>query len=210
MSEFPAASQYVIDTFSNYDDALQRIYKETPEKGLPAISISPEEGYFLQFLLRSINATNILEIGTLGGFSATWMARALPGDGSITTLELLDQHAAVAHEHFELAGVSDTIEIVLGDARETIKTLDTIYDFIFIDAEKMDYQLYYDWAVDHIRTGGILAFHNAFLGGQIIDKHSDNERVLEMQAFNKRVAQDSRVHCTIYPAGDGMLIAIRL
>ncbi len=132
------ASQYIHDLFVPNEPILPQVMAAIPARGLPAITIKPEEGRFLQFLVRATGARRIVEIGTLGGYSGIWMARGLPADGKLITLELDPKHAAVAREHFALAGVSAQVEIREGDARQTLHQLSAEgpFDFCFIDADK--------------------------------------------------------------------------
>ncbi|MGH2544168.1 MAG: O-methyltransferase, partial [Ardenticatenaceae bacterium] len=115
-----AISQYITDLFAVEDAALRRIREETEHKGLPAIHIKPEEGRFLQCLARAGGAMKALEIGTLGGYSGTWIARGLAPGGRLITLEKEPRHAAVAQEHFDVAGVADRVEVLVGDAHELL------------------------------------------------------------------------------------------
>jgi predicted O-methyltransferase YrrM len=203
-------SEYITALFAKQDDALRRIYEETPTQGLPAISIRPEEGQFLHLLVRACGARKALEIGTLGGYSGVWIARALPPEGSLTTLEFEPKHADVAQRNFELAGVSDRVTVHVGDAHDMLLTLapDGPYDFVFIDAEKTGYQRYYEWAVSNAHPGSVIVAHNAFRGGSVVRPSGADEGTDAMRDFTARVAADSRVTATIYPGGDGMVVAV--
>jgi predicted O-methyltransferase YrrM len=200
-------SQYITDTFAAEDDALRQIRAATPQRGLPQINISPEEGHFLQLQVRASGGAKVLEIGTLGGYSGTWIARGLAPGGRLITLELEPKHATVAQEHFELAGVEDRVEIIVGNAHDLLTTLtaEAPFDFVFIDAEKEGYGRYFDWALENVRVGGVIAAHNAFRAGHILDDPTD-----PIFAFNQRVATEPRVISTIYPGGDGTLLAVRI
>lgn len=204
-------SRYITELFAAQDDGLRRASESSPQKGLPAISVKPEEGRFLQFLVRSCGARKAIEIGTLGGYSGIWLARGLPPGGRLITLEREPKHAAVAREHFEAAGVADRVEIRIGNARETLKTLsaDGPFDFVFIDAEKSGYPAYFDWALANVRVGGVIAAHNAFRHGAVVDARDAEADTETMRAFTRRVAAEPRVISTIYPGGDGTLIAIK-
>lgn len=205
-------SQYINDHFVVQDPALEQTLEDTPKKGLPAISVRPEEGRFLQVLVRASGAVRALEIGTLGGYSGIWIARGLAPGGRLITLEKEPYHAQVAQSHFAQAEVADRVEIRVGDAHETLEKLaqEQPFDFVFIDAEKDGYLDYLDWALDHIRIGGVIAAHNAFRNGDILDAHSQDERTQAIQAFNKSVAHNPRLLSTIYPAGDGTVVAVKI
>jgi len=204
-------SQYITDLFAAQDDGLRHALEDSPKQGLPAISVKPEEGRFLQFLVRTCGVRQAVEIGTLGGYSGIWIARGLLPGGQLITLEREPRHAAVAREHFEAAGVADRVEIRIGDALETIRSLSAEgpFDFVFIDAEKSGYRAYFDWALANVRIGGVIAAHNAFRHGALVDPHNTEADTEAMRAFNRRVASEPRVISTIYPGGDGMVIAIK-
>lgn len=204
-------SEYITQHFAPEDEAARRAREDSPLKGLPAISIQPEEGRFLQFLAATSQATKAVEIGTLGGYSGIWIARGLANGGKLYTLEKSEKHAEVARQHFKAAGVDDRVEIVIGNAHQSLQKVAAhgLFDFAFIDADKSSYDAYYDWAVTNVRTGGIIAAHNAFRGGNILKPNQDEE-VKSFDAFIRRVARDSRVVSTIYPAGDGTLVAVRI
>lgn len=206
-----ALSKYITETFAQEDDALAAIRKQIPERGLPEIMIRPEEAAFLQFLVAATGARSVVEIGTLGGYSGSWMARALPIGGKLITLELEPKHADVAREHFALAGVADKVDIRLGDAHEVLPTLagEGPFDFVFIDAEKEGYLDYLDWTLANLRTGGVLAAHNAFRGGRLVGEVEPDERVKIIRQFNQRLAEDPSVLATIFPAGDGMTMGVK-
>ncbi len=205
-------SEYITNLFVNQDEVLQWIYRDTHEKGLPAISVQPEEGRFLQFLVRACGTKKAVEIGTLGGYSGVWIARGLEQDGKLITLEKEPYHAQVAQEHFEAAGVADRVEIRVGDAHQTLDTLkqEGPFDFIFIDAEKPGYEAYYEWAIENLRPGGVIGAHNAFRKGSVAGLKADDEYSSGMRDFNQKIAKDPRVISTIFPAGDGTLIAVKI
>jgi caffeoyl-CoA O-methyltransferase len=206
------ASQYVTDLFAKHDKALEWAWEDTAQKGLPAISVQPEEGRFLQFLVRASGAKKALEMGTLGGYSGIWIARGLVEGGKLITLEKEPYHAQVAREHFDVAGLMEKVEIKVGNAHDLLNQLlpEAPFDFVFIDAEKTGYPDYFDWALEHTRVGGVIAAHNAFRGGRVLDRSAEDEATGTMRAFNQRVAAERRVISTIYPAGDGMVLAVKI
>jgi caffeoyl-CoA O-methyltransferase len=206
-------SEYIERQFAHEDEVLRWIRKECQEQGLPSITISAEEGAFLQFLVAASHAKRVVEIGTLGGYSGTWIARALPDDGRLYTLEVDEHHAEVARASFERAGVSPKIELLEGEADSTLPGLveNGPYDLVFIDADKGSYPAYLDWALQNLRLGGMLAAHNAFgLGGKIVDPDNHERSIKVIREFNQRLADEPNVAATIFPAGDGMAIAVLL
>ena len=207
-----SVSKYITGLYAIEDPVLKTVRENTPLKGLPAIHIRPEEGHFLQVLVRASMAKNVLEIGTLGGYSGIWIARGLVSDGKLTTLELDPHHAAVAREPFALAGLLDQVEIKIGDAHQSLIDLSTQepFDFVFIDAEKPGYTDYFIWCMTNVAQNGVITAHNVLRRGDVADPDNQEERVLMMREFNQIVADEGRVISTIYPAGDGLLVAVKV
>jgi predicted O-methyltransferase YrrM len=205
-------SAYINGLFAREDDALIRARQDSPARGLPAIHIKPEEGRFLQFLVRASGARKVVEIGTLGGYSGIWIARGLPPGGRLITLELQPTHAEVAREHFEAAGLMDRIEIRIGEASQLLQELssEAPFDFIFIDADKPGYPAYLDWALENTRLGGTIAAHNAFRKGSVIGLSEPDAYTDIMRDFNERFGREERLLSTIYPAGDGTLVGVKV
>ena len=205
-------SRYITGLFAVQDLSLQEAREGSTNKGLPTIGIQPEEGRFLQFLVRANNTKKALEIGTLGGYSGIWISRGLPPGGKLITLEVNSYHAQVAREHFKTAGVADLIEVRVGDAYSILQysSDDDLFDFVFIDADKSGYEAYYEWAVKNITVGGVITAHNTLRGGKVANDDEVDERTRLMRSFNSRVAKDPRVISTIYPAGDGTMVAVRI
>jgi predicted O-methyltransferase YrrM len=205
-------SRYITDLFAAQDHALEKALEEIRKNGLPEITITPEEGRFLQFLVRASGSTLAVEIGTLGGYSGIWIARGLAVGGRLITLEIEPKHAQVARQNFDRAGVGNRVEIREGDAHQLLEhlTTDSPFDFIFIDAEKIGYPRYLEWAINNTVTGGLIVAHNALRGGWIVDDSALDEANVAMREFNRMVAEDKRLLATIYPGGDGMVVAVRV
>jgi caffeoyl-CoA O-methyltransferase len=201
---------YIDNTFGGHDNVMQWIQDEADRSELPAISVLPSEGRLLQFLALAVGARKIVEIGTLAGYSGVWLARVLPVDGKLYSLEKSSKHAALARVSFERAGLSDKVQIIEGTALDSLQTLssDGPFDFVFIDADKVSYPDYLAWAVENLRVGGMLAAHNALRGGRIVNPESDDDK--GMAAFNTILAADQRLFSTIIAMGDGMAVAIKL
>jgi caffeoyl-CoA O-methyltransferase len=201
---------YIRKIFTVEDQVLSQIRDETPARGLPAISVRPEEGRLLEFLAATCNAQVALEIGTLGGYSGVWIARGLAPHGRLITVERNPQHADVARDHFRLAGVSERVDIRIGDAHSLLPRLsdEGPFDMIFIDAEKEGYPDYLEWSLSNLLPGGVLAAHNAFRHGAIVDTKDKDPGTEAIRSFNHRLATESRMISTIFPAGDGMAIAV--
>jgi predicted O-methyltransferase YrrM len=205
-------SEYVTSQFARPDAVLEQVLTAIPARGLPAITIKPEEGRFLQFLVRATGARRVVEIGTLGGYSGIWLARGLLAGGRLITLEKEPRHAEVAREHFTLAGLDGKVDLRLGDAAKTLPALaaEGPFDFCFIDADKLGYGDYLDWALENVRSGGLIAAHNAFRQGAVLDAADQSSETNYVRAFNQRFAAEPRLLSTIYPGGDGMLIGVVL
>jgi caffeoyl-CoA O-methyltransferase len=203
-------SKFITDRFSAEDDGLRRVRIESPARGLPAISVRAEEGRFLQVLAGAAVGGKAVEIGTLGGYSGIWIARGLPPGGKLITIDLNEQHTEVARTHIAQAGLSDRIELMTGIGMEVLGQIAGRgpFDFVFIDADKTSYPDYYEWAVNNLRPGGIVCAHNAFRGGRIVDPEPDEETTRFLE-FLEGVAADERVLSSIYPAGDGTLVAVK-
>jgi caffeoyl-CoA O-methyltransferase len=204
-----AIDQYISQLFAPEDDALRHIQAEAKRNNMPEISIQAFEGRLLQFLAQMVNAKRIVEIGTLAGYSGAWLARSLPADGKLVTLDVSEKHANVAKGNFAHAGLSDKIEVRQGDARDLLKKLSAEgpFDMVFIDADKDSYPFYLEWAIDNVRQGGLIAAHNALRHGKIVAPENDLDRA--MVEFNKRIAEDSRLSSFILAVGDGMAVSIK-
>lgn len=175
---------YVATHFSAEDDALIEGRRRADDAGLPRIHVSPAEGKLLHVLVRLFGAQRILEIGTLGGYSATWMARALPSDGQIVSLELDPNHAAVARANVDAAGIGDRVEIHVGPAEETLRSFlanpPAPFDIVFIDADKPGYPTYLDLSLPLLRSGGVVLADNTLNPPLLLgegDAHRYNEKV---------------------------------
>lgn len=200
---------YITDHFVHEDDVLQSIQAEAARNELPAISIRAFEGRLLQMLVHIAGAKQIVEIGTLAGYSAVWIARALPAGGKLYTLEKSDKHAAVARANFERAGLNTRIELLVGDAQDLLKKLSprNPFDMVFIDADRPQYQDYLEWAAENLRPGGVVAAHNAFRSGRVLAPENDDDRFV--REFNAALAKDNRFEAFVFAIGDGLATAVR-
>ena len=202
-------NEYITELYAPEDDGLKHILAETERNNMPDIGLLPFEGRLLQFLAEMIDAKKIVEIGTLAGYSGTWMARALPANGKLFTVEVSSKHAAVARANFDYAGVGDKVEVRQGDAHDILSKLSNQapFDMVFIDANKDSYPFYLDWAVENVRIGGLIAAHNALRGGKVV--MPDDVGDAEMDAFNKRIAAHPQLSSYLIGVGDGMAAAVR-
>ena len=169
---------FLDNTMIGDDPALSAALAASDAAGLPQIAVSAQQGKFLSLLTRVANAHNILEIGTLGGFSTIWLARGAGPEGRVLTLEYEPRHADVARANLERAGVGDRVQIIVGAALETLPTITSDpFDLVFIDADKENYVEYLQWAIRLTRTGSVIVLDNVIRDGKILDPESDDPRI---------------------------------
>ncbi|WP_241156771.1 O-methyltransferase [Bacillus sp. FJAT-42376] len=179
------------------DPILDAVLKANADAGLPAIDVSLNQGKFLHLLVQLKGAKNILEIGTLGGYSSIWLARALPGDGHLTTLEYDPKHAEVAKENIRNAGLEQKVEIVTGAALDTLPGLKgKKFDFIFIDADKPNNPHYLKWALELANPGAVIIGDNVVRGGHVVDGDAEDASVKGVQQFIDLLSEDPRIDAT--------------
>lgn len=212
-----SVDRYIGDLFVGSDDALQSALAASDEAGLPAIAVAPHEGKLLYLLARAVGAKRILEIGTLGGYSSIWLARALPNEGRLITLENDPNHAEVARGNIARAGLADRVEVRVGRAQDTLPQIaaegGAPFDFIFIDADKQGYVDYLDWSLQLSRRGTLIVADNVIRDGKVLDAETEDPLVRGVRYFNEVLAADPRVVATaLQTVGakghDGMAIAL--
>lgn len=202
--------RYVTELFAAEDPVLATIRERHQSEKLPAINVSPEEGKLLHLLLRLIQAKQVLEIGTLGGYSGVWLARALAPGGMLTTIERESKHAAIAREAFAAAGLEDRVRLIEGAALDILPTLSPGFDAVFIDADKEPLPRYFDWGMRLLRTGGLLLCDNAFFHGAAVDPKDKSAAGTGVRRFNELAASDPRLLATIIPVRDGLLVGLKV
>ena len=203
------AGDYIVGLFSAEDELLAALREEADRTGLPPIAISADEGRLLQVLLTSISARRVLEVGTLGGYSAICMARALPPGGRLLSVEINEQHASFARRYIDRAGLSDRVEVRVGRALDVLPSLDgERFDAIFLDADKEPLPTYFEWALRLVRPGGLIIGDNALWGGRAYDGDEPDDKTRGVREFNRRMATDPRVLGIIVPTHDGVAIAV--
>lgn len=216
-AQWTAVDRYVTDVFERPDAVLDAVVAASAAAGLPAIHVTPSQGRVLSILAQAIGARSILEIGTLGGYSTIWLARALPADGRVVTLEADPKHAEVARANFETAGVADRIDLRLGPAIGSLPRLAAEgrgpFDLVFIDADKPSYADYLDWAIRLARPGALVIADNVVRNGAVVDAASTDANVQGVRRFNAKLAADGRTSATILQTVgekgyDGFAIAV--
>jgi predicted O-methyltransferase YrrM len=212
----PELLSFVTRLMAAEDEALRTIRERTVEDGLPPISIGPDEGKLLHFLVKACGAVKAVEVGTLAGYSGAWIARALPEDGVLYTLEYVEKHAQVARRNFERAGVAAKVNVRVGAALETLPSIEGEgpFDFVFVDADKLNYGNYLRWAVENTRPGAIIVADNAYLFGKLHLKPEqageDGPGVPGMRAALELMRDpDLFSSCAMVPTGEGMAVAVR-
>jgi predicted O-methyltransferase YrrM len=202
-------NEYITGLFAQEDDLLRELRDEAARAGLPAISVPPETARFLQVLVQASNASRVLEVGTLGGYSAIWMARAMGEGGSILSLEIDPEHASFARRYIERAGLSHAIEVRVGPALQLLPTLDgEKFDVVFLDADKEPLPTYLDWALRLLRPGGLVIADNTLRGGRVADPAENDDQLRAIREFNRKLASDSRLTGLVVPIGDGVAVGV--
>jgi predicted O-methyltransferase YrrM len=214
---FAEVDRFIGETIVAEDEALRAAVERAEAAGLPSIQVSPPQGKLLGMLVRLVGAKRILEFGTLGGYSAILMARALPPEGRLITLEARTEYAEVARESIVQAGVGDRVEIRVGPALELLPGLAQeqaeLFDLVFIDADKVNTPNYFAWALDHTRPGGLIIADNVVRRGTLGDPADPDEATKAQRRLHETLAAETRVDATtIQTVGskgyDGFLIAL--
>jgi predicted O-methyltransferase YrrM len=189
------------------------------DANLPAIDVTPLQGKLLELLVRSTNARRVLEIGTLGGYSTLWMARAIPVDGLVVTLELEPRHAEIARLNIEAAGLAERVDLRVGPASETLAALAkervAPFDFIFIDADKARYPEYLQWSLRLSRPGTLIVADNVVRDGKVIDPEDPDPNIQGVRRFTEMLSAEKRLSSTVLQTVggkgyDGFAIAVVL
>jgi predicted O-methyltransferase YrrM len=216
---YTAVDAFVLSTlFAARDESLDAALADSDAAGLPQIQVTPPQARLLEILCRAVDARRILEFGTLGGYSTIAMARTLPADGLLTTLEFDPDHAEVAWANVERAGLADMVDLRVGAALETLPLLAAEgagnFDFVFIDADKQNTTAYFAWALDRTRPGGLIFADNVVRDGRIVDPQADDASAAQ-RTFHEYLAEEVRVTATtIQTVGakgyDGFTLAVVL
>lgn len=214
---FKKVDEYIGGLLGSEDAVLQETIQSLDQAGMPQISVSANQGKFLQVLLMLGKVKTVLELGTLGGYSTIWLARALPEDGKIITLEIDEHHTEIARQNIEKAGLTDKVEVRVGKALDLLPQMEAHgegpFDMIFVDADKPPYAEYFQHALALSRPGTLIICDNVIREGKVLDTDSTDERVQGVQRFNKLLADTPQVTATILQTVgakdyDGMAIAV--
>jgi predicted O-methyltransferase YrrM len=216
MSEtsWAAVDEYISGQLLKPDNALVSALQNNAAQGLPPIDVSATQGKMLMLLAQMAGAKHILEIGTLGGYSTIWLARALPDDGQLVSLEIDPEHAKVARENLERAGLSPKVQIVTGAALDSLRNMQqpAPFDFIFIDADKQNNVNYVEQAIRLARSGATIIVDNVVRDGGVLDASSDDERIIGTRKLFEHIANHPRLDATAIQTvsdkgWDGFLLA---
>ena len=211
--QWSAVDSYFADLLAPSDSHLDAALAENAGAGLPVHDVSATQGKMLALFARMTNASRILEIGTLGGYSTIWMARALPEGGILVTIEANEHHANVARRNIERAGLGDRVDLRVGAALDVLPSLEGKFDLIFIDADKPNNPHYLRWALRLARPGSVIIGDNVVRGGAVTDEASNDANVLGVREFLRMMAEEPRLSCTaIQTVGekgwDGFALAV--
>lgn len=214
---FSAVDNYISNLLAQEDSALTDSIKSLDEEGLPQHSVSANQGKFLQVMMMACNAKKVLELGTLGGYSTIWIAKALPENGKVISIEVDKHHSDVAQKNIDKAGLSEKVDLRVGKALDILPQIISEnkepFDMIFIDADKPPYTEYFEYALKLSRKGTIIICDNVIREGKILDKNSVDEKVQGVQRFNEMLGKNKEVTAIILQTVgvkeyDGMAIAV--
>ena len=207
-----ALYEYLLSVSLREPDVLCRLREETAKMPQHNMQISPEQGQFMALLVELTGARKCLEVGTFTGYSTLSVALALPEDGQIVACDISEEFTSRAKPYWQKAGVVGKIDLRLGPALETLDALiadgeSGAFDFAFIDADKVNYQGYFQRALDLIRRGGLILVDNVLWSGAVVDPARDDEDTEAIRAFNQACADDPRISLSLVPIGDGLTLA---
>jgi caffeoyl-CoA O-methyltransferase len=203
---------YILDVSLREPPLLEELREETARMPASDCQISPEQGQFMAFLVKLLGARRTLEIGVFTGYSALWVAQALPEEGQIVACDISEAWTAVARRYWKEAGVDDKIELHLAPAAETLNRLieegqGGSFDFAFIDADKAGYDTYYEQCLTLLRPGGLIAIDNVLRDGRVIHERPPSEGTRAIQRLNRKLHTDPRIDLSLVPIADGLTLA---
>ena len=206
--------KYMLDVSFRDDEILKQLREETLTLKEAQMQISPEQGAFLSILTKILNAKKTLDIGVFTGYSSLVVARELPNDGLVVACDTSIEWTSIAKKYWKLAGVDNKVDLHLAPAIETLEKLivegqGSTYDFSFIDADKINYQSYYEYSLTLVKPGGIIAVDNVLWSGQVIDESDSEPATRAIRSFNEKLFQDDRVSISMVPVGDGLTLAYK-
>ena len=206
--------KYLLDVSCRESKTLKDLREETSSLKESQMQISPEQGSFLSILVNIIGAKKTLDIGVFTGYSSLVVASQLPSDGCVTACDTNIEWTDIAKKYWKLAGVEKKINLVLDPAKKTLDRLltdgaESTYDFSFIDADKINYQIYFERSLKLLRVGGVIAIDNVLWGGKVLDNNDNDPATRSIRLFNQKLFADERVSISMLPIGDGLTLAIK-
>ena len=206
--------QYLVDTSVRETDIARRLREETQRLPQAQMQIGPDQGQFLQLLVQLIQAKKTLEVGVFTGYSSLWVALGLPDDGRIVACDVSEEYTAVARRYWKEAGVDHKIDLRLHPALETLDDLLAnseagTFDFTFIDADKGNYENYYERALKLLRVGGLIAVDNTIWSGRVADENESDVDTVAIRQLNEKLYRDERVALSMLTVGDGLTLAMK-
>lgn len=206
--------EYMLHISLREPEILWRLRQETSQLDKAVMQISPEQGQFMSLLIRMLGVRRAIEVGVFTGYSSLCVALAMPAHGELVACDINSEWAEIAQRHWQEAGVDSKIQLRLGPALDTLQQLLTngeaeLFDFAFIDADKTNYQNYYEACLRLVRPGGVIAIDNVLWGGSVVDQSEQDEETVAIRQFNETLRQDERVDISLLPIGDGLTLARR-
>lgn len=206
--------EYLLSVSLREPEILTQLAQETAQHPMGKMQIAPEQGQFMALLVQLIGAKKTLDVGVFTGYSSLVVALALPTDGKVVACEVNQEYAAIARHWWQLAGVADKIDLHIAPAAETLNQLllagqAATFDFAFIDANKSNYDNYYEQALQLVRPGGLIAIDNILWSGRVADPQVQDNRTNKIRALNQKLHQDLRVTISLVPIGDGLTLAMK-
>ncbi|NEO75270.1 class I SAM-dependent methyltransferase [Moorena sp. SIO4G3] len=195
-------------------DVLTQLRVETAEHSMARMQIAPEQGQFMALLVQLMGAKKTLEVGVFTGYSALAVALALPPEGKVVACDISEKYTAIAGRYWQQAGVADKIDLQIAPALDTLDRLleegqAGTFDFAFIDADKRNYESYYEQALKLVRNGGLIAVDNVLWSGRVADPEVVDNRTEAIRAFNQKLSQDQRITLSLVPIADGLTLALK-
>jgi predicted O-methyltransferase YrrM len=205
--------KYLVDHSVRDSNLLQDLRKTTHQLSESRMQISPEQGQFMGLLVKLIGAKKTLDIGTFTGYSSLIVALSLPADGTVYALDVSDEWTNTAKKFWQAAGVANKVKLLLGPAEDSLKSLlaehQNTFDFAFIDADKANYDSYYELSLKLLRRGGVIAVDNVLWDGAVADPEIKDVSTEAIRALNRKIHADSRVDICMLPIGDGVTLAMK-
>lgn len=205
---------YLLSVSLREPEVLRQLRQETANHPMAMMQIAPEQGQFMALLVQLLAATKTLEVGVFTGYSSLCVALALPPNGKIVACDVSEEYTAIARRYWEAAGVADKIDLRLAPALETLDQLLTsghagTFDFAFIDADKGNYEEYYERSLQLIRPGGLIVIDNVLWSGRVADSQEQDNRTNKIRALNEKLHQDERITLSLVPIADGLTLALK-